>query len=165
MQFVWLFGAYNNGRKEENVLVENDGQTVRCRAYWLNSDGKLWSLDVSLPNSDWNGLLSQLQKERADTLPNLVPDVSHAMTYWLELDTSAMKHEACIYGMDLIDTFPLFSGDQRYAMNWKTIIDQMLQFREKYPDRIRSANFSTDGTIDWGSTSGTNATLNDILEW
>jgi hypothetical protein len=87
------------------------------------------------------------------------------MTYWLELDTSAMKHEACIYGMDLIDTFPLFSGDQRYAMNWKTIIDQMLQFREKYPDRIRSANFSTDGTIDWGSTSGTNATLNDILEW
>ena len=164
-QFVWLFGAYNNGRKEEHVLIENDGQKVRYRSYWLNSDGKLWCLDISLANTDWNLLLSELRGERADTLPNLVPNLSHGMTDWLELDAGAMRHEACIYGLDAADTFPLFRGDQRYAKNWKTIIDGMLQLRRNYPDSIRSASFSSDGTVDWGSSRETNTTLAEILKW
>jgi len=165
VEFVWLFGAYNNGRKEENALVENDGENIRYRSYWLNSDGKLWCLDVALTNVEWTNLSAKLKDERVATLPNLVPNVSHAMTYWLKFDAGKTKHDACVYGIELMDTFSMFRGDQKYASNWRTIVDCLLQIRENHTDKIRSAEFLPDGTVDWNSSKDSDAQTTEIFNW
>lgn len=160
---VWLFGAFNNGRKEENVLIEKNGKDVRYRAYWLNADGKLWCLDLTLTVNDWNALISKLQNERIERLPNLVPDVSHAMTYWLKFDNGNSKHEACVYAIEWLDS--LFPGEKRYANNWKAIIDCLLLIREQHPAKIRSAKFLPNGSIDWESAQQTTAPTTEIFDW
>ena len=165
VESIWLFGALNNGRREENVLIENDGQNVRYRSFWLNSDGKLWCLDVALSNAQWNELINKLRSERVEKLPNLVPDISHATIYWLKYDAANVQHEACVYGISLMDLFPLFESEQKYVNNWKTIIDCLLQIREEYQEEIYSAEFLDDGTVDWNSKQKTDAGLDEILKW
>lgn len=164
-QYVWLFGAYNNGRKEENVLVENDGQIVRYRAFWLNSDHNLWCLDVSLANAEWKALTSDLKKEHVSQLPNLVPHFSHAMTYRLKLDLENEQHEACAYGIESMHEFDMSRADKRYVNNWRNTISKLLAFRETFGDQIRSASFTLEGTVDWNSTQETDASLTEILRW
>ena len=164
VESVWLFGAYNNGRKEENVLIENDGKNIRYRSYWLNSDGNLWCLDITLTNKDWTNLIANLENERFNKLPNLIPDVSHATTYWMKFDLGKTKHQACVYGIELMDTFPMFRGNQKSANNWKTIIDCVLRIRENHTDEIRSADFLPDGTVDWNSSQAFDAGTAEIFE-
>lgn len=164
VESVWLFGAYNNGRREVNVLVESDGQNVRCRSFWLNRDGKLWCLDIALSNAEWDNLITTLESERVDSLPNLVPDISHAMTYWLKYDVGDASHEACVYGLKRLNSFSKWRRDP-YAENWKTIVDCLLELRKKYPERICATDFSPDGSVDWSSMQKTDAGLAEIFDW
>lgn len=159
-EYIWLFAAYNNGRKEINVLVEKDAGIVRYRAFWLNYDSKLWCLDVNLSGAQWDTIMSILENEHALKLPNLVPRVSHAMTYRLKLRLRNEEHESCAYGIEYTD---LFRTEQFYAEEWQRVVYGLLSFREKFPDEIRSADFVTDGMVDWNSARKSDANLSEKL--
>lgn len=159
-EYVWLFAAYNNGRKEINVLVEKNAEIIRYRAFWLNSDYQLWCLDVKISGPQWDSLVSILQNEHASKLPNLVPQVSHAMTYRLNLRFRNEEHEACAYG---IDDPSLFKTERNYAEDWRRVVYALLMFREKFPDEIRSVDFDADGMVDWDSSRKSDAILAEKL--
>ncbi len=142
------------------MLVENDAGEIRYRAFWLNSDGKLWCLDEKLSGPQWESLMSILQSEHASKLPNLVPQVSHAMTYRLKLRLRNEEHEACAYG---IDAPYLFQTERIYAEEWRRVVYALLSFREKFQDAIRIADFTEDGMVDWDSSRKSDAILDEKL--
>ena len=100
-EYVWLFGAYNNGRHEENVLVEKNGESIRLRAFWHLNSGDLVCCDTKIDGDEFTKLQSDLMADKVLDLPNIAPSVSHAMTYWLKFSDGTNNHESCAYCIDL----------------------------------------------------------------
>lgn len=152
-EYVWLFGANNNGRFEVNVLIERNAESVRLRAFWHKHSGKLYCCDEEISFEQFEQLQSELVKENIVELPNLAPDVTHSMTYWLKYRDETHQHEACGYGIGL-DLPGLFNKqEQPLANHWKNCISTILRSRSFGKSNLRRAGFDEQGNVRWDGES------------
>ena len=149
IEYVWLFGAYNNGRHEENVLIEKNGKSVRLRAFWHLRSGDLVCCDTEIDFDEFKKLQSKLLDEQIFHLPNLSPDVSHAMTYWLKFSDGSDNHESCAYCIDL-DLPGGNTDDQTSATRWKNTVSTILSMRLLAKSELRNSGFDEQGNVEWG---------------
>lgn len=149
--FVWLFGAYNNGRHEENVLIEKTPGGARLRAFWHDQFGDFYTVDLEIEKSEFTSLITEISESDAFVLPNLDPPVSHGMTYWIKLKSGTEAHEACAYCVDIEEDVPLIFNREEQAMaaNWKSVVGSILKTRGSDPSKLRHSDFDDNGNIKW----------------
>jgi len=163
--YVWLFGAYNNGRREENVLIEKTPEAIRLRAWWYTSSDKMWCLESELSDREFHELLQGLKSNNAFDLPNLMPDVSHAMTYWVKIKNNSDKHEACAYYIDQAPETTIFGRDKEFALNWSNVVSTILGMRTRESMQIRPAKFDKNGNVYWNLPVPDGLDTSDAFDW
>lgn len=164
-QYIWLVAVVGNGQKELNVLIENDGAKIRLRFWWLNSDQRLWCMDVDLSDRDWNLIVAKLKENHVESLPNIVPDVTHGMAYWIKTELNGVSHEACAYCLFMIDELSLLPEDERFARHWIEIVDELLELRVGLSQHIRPVKFDREGRVDWEAIVEQDIDLKRAFDW
>lgn len=164
--YVWLFGAYNNGRREENVLITRTSDSVRLQAWWLNRAGKMWCMDTFLSNSEFDTLLKTIDSNNVFELPNMDPLVSHAMTYWVKIKIGDKQHEACAYYVDRVQDTQVFDNpsDKDHAINWSHVVSELLRTRRLRFSAVRPATFDKDENVVWDLPADSSFDKSEIFE-
>ncbi|MEQ8790526.1 MAG: hypothetical protein RIC55_29790 [Pirellulaceae bacterium] len=146
---VSLYGVYNNGPAEENVLVEKLDDKVRLRAWWATPCNDVWLIDASLSNSDLDRLWKTLHEQHAFDLEDESRGMSHAMTYWLTLKQGGRQHQAKVYGVGWFGSTTTFGGDSPISSEWFSVVAAILQLRGQLAHLVRPAGLPSDGRSVW----------------
>ena len=150
-EYILLCGKYNNGAKEQCILIERQDDTVRLRAWWYGRTGDVWCIDIALSDARLDELWSVLETNEAFDLPNLYPDVSHGMTYLLQIQRGEEFHESLGYHVDDVASPEMFGPDQKMASNWSIIVANVLALRKINEEALTPTEFDENGCVKWGA--------------
>lgn len=147
---IFLFGAYNNGRNEENILIARAGGKVTLEAWWMDWQGpiELWSLRHTVSEEEFEALWKALEGAKCFDLTDEFRNMSHAMTYWVDLKKGAKSHRSKAYGLGWYGSTTVVGGGGEISPGWVTTVATILGLRERYAHLIRPASFRPDGSIE-----------------
>ena len=144
-EVISLYGTYNNGGPEENILIEKLGDKIRFRAWWVTEMGDVWLIDGDVPKTILDQLWETLENNKVFELQNESRDMSHAMHYWLALKKDGQEHSANAYGVGWYSTTTIRGSE--VSPEWEQVVSTILSSRGSIAHEIRPAGFT-------GSQSG-----------
>lgn len=149
-EVVFLFGAFNNGRLEENIRIQKVGDKVALDAWWMTwrYPIELLALHHTMTEDEIKDIWTRLDAAGAFQLTDQSRQMSHAMTYWLKVGRGGKTHRAKVYGIGWRVSTTVFGDGGKLDPGWERTVFAILSLRDKFAHLIRPVAFAKDGSVD-----------------